>query len=302
MQLNYDVRCLVYNHLELPPLSHSLVGLVMSCRKALNETEQIAALQVNRYLKGIRVAAAQQGHCLLKPTLPIGSCYADLSEINITCRWNSVSYRCHAVRTLLTTYFSKVTFDCKTKQEFKPLANASQLASVMVPVPHAPSSGLSGAITALASNLERFIMRTSSAKGKASFIMDRVPHAIEFENKLRRNKKVKSGPVRTKTITLVWGDIPKDTTDIAGDHMWKEEQVQFGIKYSETEARERGIESATYPWPTLTTTTHRTKGDTGRMTLSAGNRWVDGVDRKRRRKRCRKQQEEKGNSADCWTG
>tara|TARA_R110002003_G_scaffold175_3_gene14193 strand:+ start:29142 stop:30158 length:1017 start_codon:yes stop_codon:yes gene_type:complete len=300
-QLNYDVRCLVYNHLDLPPLSHSFVGFVMSCREALNETEQIAALQVNRYLEGIRVAAAQQGHCLLMPTLPIGSSYANLSEITITCRWKDVSHRYHAVQTLLATYFSRVTFDCKTKQEFKALANASQLASVMVPVPDAPSSSLSGAITGFVDSLERFIIRTSSAKGKAKFIMDRIANAIEFENKLKRNQKAKSGPIHTKTITLIWGDIPKDTTDIAGNQMWAEEQMQFGIKYSETEARERGIESATYPWPTLTTTTHRTNDATGRMTLSAGNRWVDGIDRKRRRKRCPKKQEEKGSSADCWT-
>jgi hypothetical protein len=32
--LNYDVRCLIYDLLDLPPISHENRGLVLSCKDA----------------------------------------------------------------------------------------------------------------------------------------------------------------------------------------------------------------------------------------------------------------------------
>jgi hypothetical protein len=49
--LNHDVRCLIYDLLELLPVSHENLGLVLSCKNAYTETSTAAARNFNRYLE-----------------------------------------------------------------------------------------------------------------------------------------------------------------------------------------------------------------------------------------------------------
>jgi hypothetical protein len=52
--LNHDVRCVIYDLLDLPPISLSCLGLVLSCRQALAESERIAVVQLNRFLGNLQ--------------------------------------------------------------------------------------------------------------------------------------------------------------------------------------------------------------------------------------------------------
>jgi hypothetical protein len=35
--LNYDIRVMIYDDLDLPPFSHEALGLLLSCRESLEE-------------------------------------------------------------------------------------------------------------------------------------------------------------------------------------------------------------------------------------------------------------------------
>jgi hypothetical protein len=49
--LNHNVHCLVYDLLDLPPISHASLGFVLSYKEAYIETSTAAAWNLNRYLE-----------------------------------------------------------------------------------------------------------------------------------------------------------------------------------------------------------------------------------------------------------
>jgi hypothetical protein len=66
-RFNYDVRCLIYDFLNLPPISHCCLGFVLSCREALTERERFAAQHLNQYLRDMDNVARQENRRLLTP-------------------------------------------------------------------------------------------------------------------------------------------------------------------------------------------------------------------------------------------
>jgi hypothetical protein len=87
--LNHDVRCLIYDLLDLPPISPSCLGLVMSCRQALVETERNAVVHLNRFLENLQQNAQREGGRFKLPSFKLDASYATLSRLNVEIHWRA---------------------------------------------------------------------------------------------------------------------------------------------------------------------------------------------------------------------
>jgi hypothetical protein len=81
--LSYDVRCLIYDLFDLPPISHACLGLVISCKEGYAETSVAAARHLDKYLKDKETAAKRDGFRLVVPKLSLDASFASLQNITI---------------------------------------------------------------------------------------------------------------------------------------------------------------------------------------------------------------------------
>jgi len=260
--LNYDVRCMIYDLLDLPPISHACLGLVLSCREALAETEQAAVRGLNRRLADLGVIAVCRSHRHMLNKFPLGATFADLNKITIELCWSTGLIRYPPVlEALLSYYFSQVAIVCKATTEFE--AGSSQI--------HGDVRGL-----AALGDWDEYQCIT-----KAYFVIDQVLYRIadyEFGKtpEISYSSMDSSFPVRTKTIAVVWGDIPNDVSINSSDLKYIESHYSRLVKDMIGEGTD--TDTATYSWPMLGG--YRVSGDTGEtgmLFVSSDRRWLDGL-------------------------
>lgn len=118
---------MVYDHLDLPPISLASLGLVLSCREALAETEQAVRPQLNRRLLVFKAAA--EGHAVISPKLSDKSTFKQMSTIGIGCPKEPLYYDGNS-EALLGCCFAKVSFLYKGREQFQ--APVCKIAPVLI--------------------------------------------------------------------------------------------------------------------------------------------------------------------------
>jgi hypothetical protein len=265
--LNHDIRYMVYNLIDLPPVSLSSLGLVLSCREALAESEQVAKVHLNRHLLAFKSAAKAEGHVVVLPQLPDQPKFCDMSRIKITSREELLFYPSTSFMSLLSYCFSEVTFICKTPEELGALVSAEEIAAVQVRFNEA--------------SLEHSWYEYSRSSGHCKRIVDTFSSITEAVDKHYRywsqvsNMVTPPIPVRTKTIAVVWGDMPPDIMAVSVGFEYFEATYPNRIK---DEMHRMRVISKHYAWPTWKQAT-RDDESAGMVALSSGSRWVNGVDR-----------------------
>jgi len=257
--LNYDIRCMIYDLLDLPPISHVCLGLILSCREALAETEQAAVRGLNCRLADLEVVAECRSHRHMLNKFPFTATFADLNKISIEICWSTgLTKYFPALEALLSYYFSQVTMVCKADTEFE--AASSQIVEG----------------TAAPDYWDEYQCIT-----KAYLIIDQVLYCIaDYEvgnnSELSYSSKASSFPVRTKTIGVVWGDIPNDVSINSSDLKYVESHYSRLVKDMIGEGTE--TDTTTYSWPMLGG--YRVSGETGEtgmLFVSSDGRWLDGL-------------------------
>lgn len=130
--LKYDVRCVIYDFMDLPPILHSNVGFVMSCKQAKAETKRAATQNVNRFIKALQATAQQQGHHFIWSKFAPTTKFADLNNISISVGWDFIVHL-DWVWQLLSCYFSRVTVACKSAAELQALDRTAHSIQVHMP-------------------------------------------------------------------------------------------------------------------------------------------------------------------------
>lgn len=106
---------MIYDLLDLPPVSHAYVGLALSCRKALIEPEQAAVRGLNHTVEGMMAAPKSRGRLSSLPKYPANTSFASLNKITIITSWATFSTKnkdaMDELDTLLDCYFSRITVD-----------------------------------------------------------------------------------------------------------------------------------------------------------------------------------------------
>jgi hypothetical protein len=111
--LSRDIRYMIYDLLDLPPISVSCLGFVLSCRGALAEAEQVAALRLKQLLLSFKNELPHDGHQVALPLVSLGAAYRDLNNIKIMCSERTLQDIGKMYLGLLSHYFAKITFVCK---------------------------------------------------------------------------------------------------------------------------------------------------------------------------------------------
>ncbi|CAE7185325.1 hypothetical protein P3342_008352 [Pyrenophora teres f. teres] len=123
--LNLDVRCMIYDLLELPPVSNANLGLVLSCKQAYVETETSAVRNFNRLLKKTEAEVAElettkaehetmgirlqtKGARLEVSPYPFTSKFSELRNLTIGVSWPIIQ-RPILIEQLLACHLSKLT-------------------------------------------------------------------------------------------------------------------------------------------------------------------------------------------------
>jgi hypothetical protein len=82
--LNFDVRLVIYSFLELPPISHEALGIVLSCHQAHDEIEFQACRQVSAYLSSVEENARAQLDAIVEiPTFPTNTIFSAMKDVTI---------------------------------------------------------------------------------------------------------------------------------------------------------------------------------------------------------------------------
>jgi hypothetical protein len=263
--LNYDVRCLIYDFLDLPPISHSCLGLIMSCKEAKADTTPAAARNLKRYLTETQRSFNRHGYSLILPIIALDADHNDLKDITITTSWWTVYEPWHGLSKLLGCYFSTVTIVCKTPQEMAALAGADGVVSEATSRNH---------VLDFAETDEKI----PNLYERARWVMNAFMLLLdEKEYKLRRpHSQSSTSPARFRTTTfkLVWrGTTHENLRAAVFDYL----SFEYNTAFKENWRQQYGI-AANYPWPTLTEIS-TANGDAGSMALTSKGRWVDGLDR-----------------------
>ncbi|KAF2826850.1 hypothetical protein CC86DRAFT_369987 [Ophiobolus disseminans] len=257
--LNYDVRCMIFDLLDLPPISHDSLGLVLSCRKAVDETEQAAVRGLNRRFASIIATTARKDPIPPPSKFPHSASFADMGRITITVGWE---YMCEPFRNVafleevLSYYFSEVTIVCKTAEKSQALTDT---ASVQ---------------THDARDFMLMAFLGQNFRWKAEYTICRILEHIEMYQRHYRhpgNPYASSTeiPTRTKKIVFSYGNVDENS---GGFECLK---VQYSDKFKEIMRREGGMDVAAYSWPTLVQ--YRRDEEGGMMSISSGERWVNRV-------------------------
>lgn len=118
-QLNRDIRWMIYDLLDFPPISLSCLGFLLSCREALVEAELVAALQLKQQLLSLKSVIPDRGHHIVLPTFPSGVAFRDLNNIKIMCHEAALNDMGKTFQVLFSHYFMKVTFDARRPRNLK---------------------------------------------------------------------------------------------------------------------------------------------------------------------------------------
>jgi hypothetical protein len=84
--LNFDVRTVIYKHMDLPPIGNSkdFKGFILSCRQAYLEAEETAPKIVEIQLQRLKIRVeAETGVPVELPDVPRNSGFAELRDISI---------------------------------------------------------------------------------------------------------------------------------------------------------------------------------------------------------------------------
>jgi hypothetical protein len=119
--LNRDVRCLIYDLIDLPPVSHASLGLLLSCKEAYSETSAAAARNLNRYLKNKETVTKEEQYRLVVPKFSLDANFASLQILTIQTSRVMVLTRYHDPLSLISLDFSKITIVVLTNQELNVL-------------------------------------------------------------------------------------------------------------------------------------------------------------------------------------
>jgi hypothetical protein len=255
--LNHDIRCLVYDLLELPPISHQCLGFVMSCQQALNETERAAVRNLNLYLTNV-VAWYELLPCrpLISHFSP-NARYSHLKEITVTITSvRSDNKQNEYFSDLLGCYFSKVTFQTKAAKQSGETAIS-------------PRSQEDEVDTKL---VEPLTVHTSYSRADSFifmviFLLDRTQPYIKARRK--RPTALDSRSVHVKTIAVAWGEHSQDNAS---------EFENIGVDYNngcvQGLNQQKESDLSTHSWPTVTQLC-RKDGLAHIFTVSSENRWND---------------------------
>jgi hypothetical protein len=249
--LSYDIRCLIYDLLELPPISHKCLGFVLSCQQALSETERAAVRNLNLYLTNVVAGCEQPAYQPLVPHFPPDAKFGHLTEITmvITSDWLNDKPNLY-LKDLLRCYFSKVTFRYQAAQHF-PCWQGDEI-----------NRGL----------LEPLSVRTSYHK--AETILYIVMFLIERTQPFVKNTRTSptsldSMSVHTKTIGIAWGGDSQDRLSEFEEVIDDKHERRMEIVRQQQE-----LDPDSHSWPTLTQLC-RKDGLAYIVTVSSESRWND---------------------------
>ncbi|KAF2109390.1 hypothetical protein BDV96DRAFT_604727 [Lophiotrema nucula] len=134
-KLNYDVRCVIYDYLEYPPISsgRETVGIILSCHQAFAETSEAVARQFSarlKYLSGLWEEC--YGHELrLFKEIDLHGGFSKLKELTLRFSTDDLKKLCSckvatslSFTMLLSMWLDKVTlYICADAAEFAGVGN-----------------------------------------------------------------------------------------------------------------------------------------------------------------------------------
>jgi hypothetical protein len=242
--LNRDIRYMIYDLLDLPPVSLSCLGFVLSCQEALAATEQVAALRLKQLLLSFESEVPIEWHDIALPTFPPGTAYRDLNNIKIICSERALQDIGEAYRSLLSHYFAKITFVCNSIEGLE--------------VSESPPEPATMRTQSDESSPQNYLL-TAPEPGTVHYEManyvEKVLGIIEQERQSlmqasgRRRPKIAEPvqPIRTVTIEIAWGGLlPDAMTYLEGFHYL---DAQY-LDQHKDELRRVGIQPRQYAWPT----------------------------------------------------
>lgn len=116
--LNHDVRHMIYDFLDLPPISVSCLGLVLCCRQAMVETRPAAAQQLKRRLAAAEAMARKEGRHFFIPKTEEKLEYVSLGRIEIVACSRSYTMESNGIHMLLSCCFSKIKIVCLSQADY----------------------------------------------------------------------------------------------------------------------------------------------------------------------------------------
>jgi hypothetical protein len=191
------VRCLIYDLLDLPPISRESLGLVISCKDAYTETSTAAARKLNRYLEDKVCAAKQDGYRLMAAPFPLNASFASLQQLTIRALWRTVKKQYGGLLSILESHFAKVTIVCMTESELNALEGCG------------------------------------ASKGNLSFESDKLGEITEsflchfMDQMWEDSEKKQSYKYHARELSLAWGDVSVEEIRAANelDHICLESRT-----------------------------------------------------------------------------
>jgi hypothetical protein len=111
LDLNFDVRLLIYSFSNLPPISRKAIGLILSCRQARDEIEYEVSRQVNTYLFLVENNARAKLHAPVElPTFPTNTIFTALTDVTVYLPF----YLIHATAELKVAEQYEIIRECVT--------------------------------------------------------------------------------------------------------------------------------------------------------------------------------------------
>jgi hypothetical protein len=268
--LNRDIRYMIYDLLDLPLVSLSYLGLVLPCREALAEAEQVAALRLKQLLLSFKSELPDNGHQVALPLVSSGTAYRDLNNVNIICSERALQDIGKTYLGLLSHYFAKITFVCKSIEGLEALESSQEPTTMR---------------TQSDERIPQYHLLTAPEPGTVHYEManylEKVLDGIEREHRYtiqpssRPQTWEPAKPIRTVTIEIVWGGLLPDAMTYSEGFNHLEDQY---INQHKDELRRVGIQPRKYAWPTCVQFC-RKDDSAGMMSVTSRRRWLDGVDK-----------------------
>ncbi|KAH7071278.1 hypothetical protein BKA63DRAFT_70171 [Paraphoma chrysanthemicola] len=117
--LNHDIRHIIYDFLDLPPISVSSLGLVLCCQQALLEIKPAAAQQLKRRLAAAEAMARKEGRHFFIPKTEDKLEYVSLGRIEIVACFDKYTMASKGIHMLLGCCFSKIKFVCLSQADYQ---------------------------------------------------------------------------------------------------------------------------------------------------------------------------------------
>jgi hypothetical protein len=270
--LNRDIRYMIYDLLDLPPMSLSCLGFVLSCREALAEAEQVAALRLKQLLLSFESEVPTEWHEIVLPTFPPGTAYRDLNNIQIICSERALQDIGKAYRSLLSHYFAKISYVCSSIEGLEVSQSLPEPATMRIPSDESLPQG--HLLTAAEPGTVHYEMANYVEKVLGVIEQE---HQPTMQPSGRRRSKIEGPvqPIRTVTIEIVWGCLLPDA--IISPEGFNYLDAQYLTQHKD-ELRRVGIQPRQYAWPTWAQLC-RKDDSAGMISVTSRRRWVDGVDK-----------------------